>query len=167
MKTILFPTDFSVHADNALQYAIKLSEQTKSQLVVFYASDIPETFPKKNYRKIVQQDGIYKQTMLESLIAELCKKHKLQVPENIIYDVKNGNSVVENILWAAKKYKAEIIIVGTHGTTGLQKVLFGSITSGLILKSKIPILAIPQGFDYSEIKKIIYASDMKDFKKEL
>ena len=86
MKTILFPTDFSIHANTALTYAIRLSEQTKSQLVIFNSSYIPETFPKKEYNKIVAKDEIYKQTMLESLVAELCKKHKLQTPENIIFD---------------------------------------------------------------------------------
>jgi nucleotide-binding universal stress UspA family protein len=167
MKTILFPTDFSIHADNALIYAIKLAEKTNSNLVVFYSTYIPETFPKKDYNKIVEKDEIYKQTMLESLVAELCKKHKLQTPENIIYDAKNASSVVDNILTIAKKYRADMIIVGTHGITGLKKVLFGSTTSGLILKSKIPVLAIPQGYSYAEIQSIVYASDMNDLSKEL
>lgn len=167
MNTILFPTDFSVHANSALTYAIMLTEQTKSQLVVFNSSNIPAIFPKKDYLKIVGKDEIYKQTMLESLVAELCKKHKLQTPKNIIYDAKNGSSIVENIISAAKKYKADLIIVGTHGTTGLQKVLFGSTTAGLISRSKTPILAIPKKFNYIQIKKIICASDIKELSKEL
>lgn len=167
MKTILFPTDFSIHADNAMIYAIKLSEKTNSQLVVFNSTYIPETFAKKDYTKIVAKDEIYKQTMLESLISELCKKHKIQTPENIVYIAKNGKFPVDNILWAAKKYKAEMIIVGSHGTTGLKKVLFGSTTAGLLLKSKKPVLVIPQGYDYTEIKNIVYATDTKNLTKEL
>lgn len=167
MKTIFFPTDFSVHANSALTYAIMLSEQTESQLVVFNSSNIPEIFPKKDYKKIAEKDEIYKQTMLESLVAELCKKHKLQTPENIIYDVKNGSSIVENIVSSAKKHKADLIIVGTHGITGLQKVLFGSTTSGLISRSKTAILAIPKNFNYIPIKKIICASDLNELSKEL
>ena len=121
MKTILFPTDFSVHADKALTYAIRICEQTNSQLVVFNSSFIPETFQKKNQKKIIQKDKDYKQTMLEALVAELCKKHKLQTPENIVYAAKNGSLVVDNILSASKKHNADLIIVATHGMAGLQK----------------------------------------------
>ena len=167
MKTILFPTDFSTHANNALKYAIKLSEQTKSHLIVFYSNYIPETLPKKEYVKTVQETLTYKKKMLEYMVTALCKKNNLQLPKNIIYECENENSVVKNILLTAKKHKAELIIVGTHGATGLKKVLFGSTTSELILKSKIPILAIPQRFSYKKIKTIIYASDMTDLSNEV
>lgn len=167
MNTILFPTDFSAHADSALTYAIKLCEVTNSKLVVFTSSDIPETFQKKDQKKLIEKDMIFKQTMLESLVAELCKKHKLQTPENIIYEAKNGRSVVDNILSASKKHKADLIIVGTHGMTGIQKILFGSTTSGLISRSITPVLAIPLRFNYIQIKNIICASDIKNLAKEL
>lgn len=167
MDTILFPTDFSAHADKALAYAIHICEQTNSKLVVFNSSSIPETFQKKDQKKLIKKDEDYKQAMLESLVAELCKKHKLQTPENILYEAKNGNSVVENIISASKKHKADLIIVGTHGTTGLQKALFGSTTSGLISRSKTPVLAIPKGFNYIKIKTIICASSINGLAKEL
>lgn len=167
VNTILFSTDFSVHANSALTYAIKICEETNSRLVVFTSSNIPDAFQKKDQKKAIEKDEIYKQTMLESLVAELCKKHKLQTPENIIYEAKNGSSVVNNIISASKKHKADLIVVGTHGMTGLQKVLFGSTTSGLIAKSTIPVLAIPKGFKYVQIKNIVCASDIKKLAKEL
>lgn len=167
MKTILFPTDFSTDANNALKYAIRLSEQTKSALIVFHSTFIPETLPKKEYQKTLKEALEYKQKMLEYMVIALCKKNKLHLPEKIIYDCKNGNSIVKNILATAKAHGAEMIIVGTHGTTALRKVLFGSTTSGLILKSTIPILTIPQRFSYKKINTIVYASDMAELSNEV
>ncbi len=101
------------------------------------------------------------------MVIALCKKNKLILPEKIIYICKNGKSIVKNILSTAKAYGADLIIVGTHGTTGLRKIVFGNTTSGLILKSKTAILAIPQRFNYKKIKTIVYASDMTNLSNEL
>lgn len=167
MKTILFSTDLSKHANNALKYAIQLSKQTSSQLVVFHSSYIPEMVQKEEYDKIVSGATLFKQEALEDLVTKLCEEDAIDLPPNIVYEVKNEESIAGCIIEAAKKHHAELIVVGTHGITALKKVVFGSITAKLLLKSKVPVLAIPQGFTFEKIRKIVYASDMKHLKNEL
>ena len=72
-----------------------------------------------------------------------------------------------NIIRTAKKHKADLIVVGTHGKTGLKKVLFGSVTTSLIEESTIPLIAVPHNFEFQNIDKIVYASDMKKLTKEI
>ena len=167
MKTILVSTDFSKHADNAILYAIQLANQTKSQLVVFHSFNIIQSASAKDHKNIVSKEEAIKQVTIEYTVTELCRKHHLVKPEVVIYDSKCGDSNVDNIMFSAKKNKVDLIVVGTHGITGLKKVLFGSTTTKLISKSKIPVLAIPQGFIFQKVEKIICATDLKNLAKEI
>jgi nucleotide-binding universal stress UspA family protein len=167
MKKIFVCTDFSKHADNAILYAIQLANQAKSQLVVFHSFNIIQAASAKDHKNIVSKEEAIKQVTTEYVVTELCRKHQLVKPEIVIYDSKCGDSNVDNILFSAKKNKADLIVVGTHGITGLKKVLFGRTTTGLIAKSKIPVLAIPQGFDFQNIEKIVCSTDLKNLVKEI
>jgi hypothetical protein len=66
---------------------------------------------------------------------------------------------------AAKKYKADLVIVGTHGATGLK--LFGSTSSEVIFQAQSPVMAIPPRYRYKKLKTIVYASDLKNLVNEL
>lgn len=167
MRKILFSTDLSTHSNNALKYAIELSKKTNSQLIIFHSSYIPESVQKEEYDKIVKETTIYRREAVIIKTNDYCTKHNISVPKNVIYEVKNEKSIIKNILNAAQKHDVDLIVVGTHGITALKKVLFGSVTSELIASSPIPVLAIPQGFNYTDIDTIVYASDFKKFKKEI
>jgi nucleotide-binding universal stress UspA family protein len=75
--------------------------------------------------------------------------------------------VVENTIEVAEKYNAGLIIMGTHGATGIRKFFFGSNTSIMISKSDIPVLAIPENAKYSAIDNISFASDLENIAEEL
>jgi hypothetical protein len=79
--------------------------------------------------------------------------------------VKNSVFAMDAIISAAKTSKSDLIIVGTHGATGLK--LFGSTTTELIFNSEIPVLAIPPRYRYRDIATMVYASDLKNVTKEL
>jgi hypothetical protein len=79
--------------------------------------------------------------------------------------VNTGFFITETLLRTATNHKADLLIVGTHGLIGFK--IFGSITSEIILKSKIPVLAIPGGYVYKKIKTITYATDLKNLLGEL
>ncbi len=167
MKIIFVSTDFSKNADNAIIYAIQIANQTKSQLVVFHSFNIIQSLSVKDHKNIVSREEAIKQVTIEYSVTELCRKHHLEKPEIVIYDSKCGDSNIDNILSSAKKNKADIIVVGTHGITAIKKVLFGSTTTGLVAKSKIPVLAIPQGFDFKKVEMIICSTDLKNLTKEI
>ncbi len=166
-KTILVPIDFSTNANNALRYAIKFAEITKSKIVVFHSNYIPSMFPTKQLKQIHEQSEGRKQLMLEYNVNSLCKKYKLKKPTTISYLVKRETHVINNILSAVETSKAGLLIMGTHGATGFKKATFGSNTSGVIAKSQVPVLAIPKGYKFKKIETIVYASDLKNLSREL
>ena len=167
IKTILVPVDFSSGSNNALRYALQFAVTTKSKIVIFHSNYLPIMFPSTELKKIHERSEGRKQLMLEYVVDKLCKKHKLKKPANISYLVKRETNVVNNVLSAAETAKADLIMMGTHGATGFKKILFGSNTAGVISKSTIPVLAIPQRHKLKKVESIVYASDLKNLTGEL
>jgi nucleotide-binding universal stress UspA family protein len=156
---ILVPTDFSECAKNALKYAIHLSQQMKSELTIMHGYHIPipsaemtvSADPEitENYRKEV-----------ELQVEEL--KEEIKELDSIPSDFKFVMAfAVEAILQSLGNTGADLIIMGTKGASGMQK-LFGSITSSIIQKSPKPVLAIPEDFKDFKLSKIGIAVDLNE-----
>ena len=167
MKTILVPADFSVHARNAMRYAIKLAEALQADLIFFHCTNVPVSrkllgISQSEMKKLVNRDMTRKILMLHKEVNKVYDQLNLKkelIGTRVI--VKSGILIVEEILDEAKKNKVDLIVTGTHGASGTEK-LFGSNTSNLISKSNIPILAIPKKYRYKTIEKIVYASDLRN-----
>lgn len=173
MPKIFIPYDFSENAANTLLYALKFAQATNSHLTVFHALAIsakimsaPVTEEKKN--EVIRQEEVAKKQELEKEVAGLLATANVDIAaDQIVCSVNFGPIVVENIIYAAEEAGADLIMMGTHGATGLKKFLFGSVTSSTISKSSVPVLAVPDGYAYTEVKSITYASDLENPDQEL
>lgn len=170
MKTILVPTDFSKNALNALKYAVKLADSAGAKLIVFHCSHQPanvlmEATTPSARELLIKEDIAEKKAALADHVGKAMKMIETGLKPKLL--VESNPFVVENILEVSSKNRVSLIVMGTHGATGLEKVLFGSNTSELISKSDIPVLAIPDRFRFREIKKIVFATDLQDFTGEL
>ncbi len=170
MKTILVPTDLSNNALNALKYALKLAEAGSSRLIVFHCSNqspailMEATTP--SARELMVKDDIKtKKIALSKHVEKALKLTASDIQPRLI--VESNPFVVENVLEVAQRSKVSLIVMGTHGASGMEKVLFGSNTTELISKSEIPVLAIPEKYRFKEVKKILFATDLADFPNEL
>ncbi|MBX7107875.1 MAG: universal stress protein [Chitinophagales bacterium] len=172
MKTILVPTDFSDNAVNAMKYAIRLAEKLDSKMIFFHSTHIPlrvELFgiPYSDMRKLERQDVVNKTAILQNMLNKLYREMRYQPDsKKVRLVVKNEVLIVEDIIQAAQSSKAGLIVMGTHGASGINK-LFGSTTSLLISKCEIPVLAIPPKYQYKEIKTMLYFSDLRNPATEL
>ncbi|HRJ29920.1 MAG TPA: universal stress protein [Cyclobacteriaceae bacterium] len=98
-------------------------------------------------------DRTYKQLQLKR------SKTKIQIMAS------HNIFAAEEILLNAKKLKAGLIIIGTHGATGMK--FLGSTTTHLINNSPKPVLAIPPKYCFKKIRTIVYASDLENTLDEL
>jgi len=162
MKTILVPTDFSSNAKNALKYANALAKSLKAKIVLcnVYTPSVG---------KFNMISGIIAEEISSAKVDALKKLNKLndECTKASCSQVVAVGDTVNGILDTAKEKKASFIVMGTHGASGLNKVLFGSNASNVISKSEIPVLTIPQRYKYKKIEKIIYASDLNNITAEL
>jgi nucleotide-binding universal stress UspA family protein len=146
----LVPTDFSLSANNAGRFASSLAQATNSDMIVIHIIE-----PYKGPKGTDLGDG--KKKALNQLYQwkqNLQKEYKVK-----IYDEIKIGILKEEIILAAKNNKADLIIMGTVGSSGLDKLIWGSNTVHVIKKSQIPVLAIPKNINFSIPSKIVFATD--------
>lgn len=162
MKIILVPTDFSSHANNALKYANAFAQATDNKIVLLHTY-IPMLGNYNRIPGIVAEENARVKKESQKILEDLCNKYVEVSCHNL---VAIGDPI-DTILDVSLKAKVDLIIMGTHGASGLRKILFGSNTSAVIAKSTVPILAIPQRYRFRKIDTIVYASDLKNTFNEL
>ena len=162
MKKILVPTDFSNNANSALRYASAFAQETRSKLVLLNVYT-PSIGGYNMIRGIIAEETALAKEQIKKQMIKLCDKYVISSCSNLV----EIGSPVNEIIGSSKINKANIIIMGTHGSTGLKRILFGSNTAGVISKSSMPVLAVPQRYRFKKIKTIVYASDLKNTINEL
>jgi len=169
MKNIIVSTDFSTTGNNAVKFAIQFASSIKCKLMVFHVVRMPKfspTISEATFLELEKKEERSQKQKLERLVDKIHRD--LQLKKNVKrvkVEAKNGIFVTESLVAAAKTYNADLIVVGTHGATGLK--LFGSTSSEIIFKAEAPVLAIPPRYRYKKLKTIVYASDLKNLVNEL
>jgi nucleotide-binding universal stress UspA family protein len=173
MPSIIVPSDFSKNSTIALRYAIQLCKITKLDLIVFHASHISAyalsaASTEEQMTLLLQEDETSKMEKLQDQVNKAYKYLNVaKIPAGTRLLVQYSPMVVERTLELATEQKASMIIMGTHGATGINKFFFGSNTSVMISKSDIPVLAIPENYKWNAPKDILFASDLENMGKEL
>ena len=152
MKTILVPTDFSECAEHALKYACVLARKTKAKIILLnvIVSDNFETAP-------------FMMALLKETKKKMNKLKELPIWNKVeMKDFIEVGDVSEKVNAAAKKHKADIIVMGTHGAKGLNDVLIGSNAERVVRDAEVPVLSIQDGKENVQIKNIVFATDFSE-----
>ncbi len=141
IKSILFPTDFSEGSSQALKYAVDMTKKYGAKLYVLHviydiakASGwyVPHTSVDKMYKEI--QEGAKKE--LERFGVE-----ELSAMKDIERSVVVGTPHEEILKFAGEK-KIDIIVMGTHGRKGVDRILFGSTAAQVVRYAQCPVLSV-------------------------
>ncbi len=154
MKTILVPTDFSVTAQMAAQYAAALAQAIQAQLTLVHTYHLPveaEEIPGKSSPSSGHEGKHQKQ--MEIFLREL-KEYTIPVKSFVVPGL-----AAEEIPNMAEALEADLIVMGTKPSRGLSRNLFGSITTAVISRSSVPVLVVPEGVVFKQPKTIVFASD--------
>jgi nucleotide-binding universal stress UspA family protein len=142
IKTVLFPTDFSHGARAAMDYAISLAQDYKARLVLLYVIQdisiaewyIPSSISAADLVADMQKSA---EREMEKWAAEIGGK----VTGKVEAMIERGVPFVE-IIRVAKEKNADLIVIGTHGRTGIDHMLFGSTAEKVVRKSPCPVLTV-------------------------
>lgn len=146
ISRILVATDGSAVAQKAVKYAIDLAGQTRAKVTILTVIDdraliaqyIPAEMSAIHLAQPVEQ---YLKTAAQKYLGRaerLCEKSRV----SCVGIIRNG-SPVDEILSEARKSKADIIVLGSHGRGTIESAVLGSVTYGVIHKnSKYPVLVI-------------------------
>lgn len=134
MHTILFPTDFSENAQQAFSLACALARDCSARIVVLYV--IPPPLGDEAMQARHHPEEYY-----EIPKTELHKIHALDGTVRVEHRLEEGNAA-QRILEVAAETEANLIVMGTHGRTGLARLLVGSVAEQVLRKAPCPVLTV-------------------------
>jgi nucleotide-binding universal stress UspA family protein len=141
LKKILVPQDFSEYSLHALRYAVTFAELFKSELIVLHIVE-PIVYP---------ADFSFGQVSIPAMEEEIRKHSEEQLNELVEKEIpagiratpiiRVGKPFIE-IVEVAKGENADLIVISSHGRTGMDHVLFGSTADKVVRKAPCPVLTI-------------------------
>ncbi len=143
-KKVLFCTDFSENSDYAFEFAYGIAKRDEGLLYILHV--IPRNPNQEMIRGYVSEDIL--RNIQKGLEQELDDNYKerytKKIEDAVEFEVvtKSGRED-EEIIKFAKKEKVDIIVMGTHGKTGIEHVLFGSVAEKVLRRSPFPLFVIP------------------------
>lgn len=169
IKKVLCPVDFSEFSKKAFEYALSLSTHYKAQLYVQHVIEpVTVLFTYENlpgWREVYAEFRAGAEEALEKLIAS---GDGQQVRPKTVLQVGDP---ADTILKFAQKEVVDLIVMGTHGRRGLDRLVTGSVTERVLRKAHCPVLAVRKpahefvsrepGHEPT-IKKLLLATDFSD-----
>lgn len=140
IKRILVPIDFSEHSLNALQYAVRFAKQFKSEILLLHVIE-PVVYPTDfSFGQIAfpnVEDELHRRG--EEELERLRNEVSVEVPAKSF--IRLGKPFLE-ITKVAKEHDVDLIIIASHGHTGVEHILFGSTAEKVIRKAHCPVLTV-------------------------
>lgn len=159
MKTILVPTDFSQHSEHALKAAAQLAKHQNAELIVLHMAGI------KGASLIKSDTESFEETIFHVRLAEkqfetfLDKPYLEGISVSTIIKKQTTFSELNDIL---NQNNVSLIIMSSHGTSGLQEMLIGSNTEKVIRYSDVPVLVIKEVAAAYKMGVGVFTSDFSE-----
>lgn len=161
MKTIIVPTDFSPIATNAMNYAADMAQAINASITLLHVYQVPVSMTEVPV-VMVSVDELKKgsEEKLRELKADL--EHVSSGKLKVYTESRLGNTVDE-LEDLCQHLHPFAVVMGTKGSTGLERILFGSTTLTAIKHLKWPVIVVPPGKEYGKgIKKVGFACDFQE-----
>jgi nucleotide-binding universal stress UspA family protein len=137
-QTYLVPLDFSKGSELALDYAVAMARQNKARLTLLHVVPAATGYPSE-----AMQFDLYSLMERDARedLARLMKRKKLD-PRSAQILMLRGTNPAEIIARQAKKLRASLVIMGSHGRTGLGRLLLGSVAERTLRLASCPVLIV-------------------------
>ena len=159
IKNILIPVDFSDFSDKALEYALYIAEKYSAKITLFHAvvlfqDDVGEEQRLQDYEEWVKRR---EETIRTQMNKNLHKAKKRGI--SVETAIGRGVNAADVILDFFNDKQFDLIIMGTHGRTGLKHMLMGSVSEKVVRLAPVPVLTIHRSIPDFRLKKILVPID--------
>jgi nucleotide-binding universal stress UspA family protein len=162
IKKILVPTDFSEQAENALRVAADLARRHGSEINLLHMLELP-------MQLVDGATGGSKSDLPEAIFFMKLAHQKFENMMNApflegisVHETAEFDGAFEGIMEYTEKYHADLVVMGSHGATGLHELLIGSNTEKVVRNSKVPVLVIKRRHENFTVKNFVYATNFKE-----
>ena len=141
-KTILLATDFSPCSKVAFEYAYSMAKRCSARLHLLHVMCEPVDLrgfyvPHISFEVLESEIAAGAQAMMEQFCSD-------NIPEGTNYtSAVVGGVAHDEIINQASEVGADIIVLGSHGRSGIDQVLFGNIAEKVVRKSPLPVMTVP------------------------
>ena len=157
MKRILVPTDFSEHAEYALKVAAQIARKNNSEIILLHMLELPhQGGDALGSGHQIPEIMFYKEMAIKNLeeLMDVDYLEGLNVSEIIQFE-----KAFDGIIKIVKKNDVDMIVMGSHGTSGFQEMLIGSNTEKVVRFSEVPVLVIKNNVGEFKASNFVFASD--------
>lgn len=156
MKKILVPVDFSEHSEYALEVAAQLANKYNASIVALHMMGMSEAVLTRDDSNEVMEAMFYMK-LAEKRFAEFLDKPYLKGID--IETTVQNYKVFKEMDRLAEELDADLIVMGSHGASGMKEVFVGSNTEKVVRTSNVPVLVIKNKPGSFNINKMVFASD--------
>jgi universal stress protein A len=140
IKTILCPIDFSAISANALEYAVFLASHHHAELLILHVVEQLHEF--EHYQVLVLTPQELAEKMEEQAYEELNRlTEQIKKTVKVKTVVRQGKPFVE-IIKEAREKDMDLIVMASHGRTGVSHMLMGSVAEKVVRKAHCPVLIV-------------------------
>lgn len=141
-KRILVPIDGSSTSDRALQEAIKLIDAQPAQLRLVHVVDDLQFLDTEGYVDYAELRELTRKIGERALLKakEVAQQADITVETALLE--ANGSRIARVIDAEAGSWSADLIVIGTHGRSGFNHLLFGSVAEGVVRGASVPVLLV-------------------------
>lgn len=156
--SILVPTDFSLNAMKAALYAASIAEKSGAKVYLLHVVEpitdsLGLAYPmQEKLMEDIADNRINEMSVFQKDMAAAAPGIKSEA------EIVQG-STITSILDFAEGHKIDLIVMGTKGATGVKEIFMGSMTAGIIGRTKIPVLAVPDEYQTRVPEVLLFATN--------
>jgi len=171
MKTILVPTDFSEQATYALDLAVQIGKKSNAKILLLNVIEGMRSFSFNTMGEAESATG--EEAFIVKKLIDQTREKLYDLKESLLKEGIEIESLVEmgnpyqSIGSVVGEHDADLIIMGTKGSSGLDEVLIGSNTERVVRFAHCPVITIKEKVDIDSINKIVFATDLSDDQSEI
>lgn len=159
MKKIIVPIDFSVHSDYALEAACILAKRHNAQILALHMLEISDSML-INSDNEQNAKAVFFLKLAEQKFDSFLDKDYLKGVD--VVPIVKHFKVFSEVSKVADEHNADLIVMGSHGTSGFSEIFVGSNTEKVVRHSDVPVLVIKNKPGKLDYKSVIFASDFSE-----
>lgn len=160
MKKILVPTDFSTQADYALKVAAQLAKKHNSEIYLLHMLELPLNLVDQAKGGGNLPEALFFMKLAHKRFKEVLSADFLK--GITVYETVLFQEAFDGIIEVATKNQVDLIIMGSHGSSGFKEMFIGSNTEKVVRTSTIPVLVIKNEHAKFSINNFVFATDFSE-----
>lgn len=159
MKKIIVPVDFSEHSDFALETAAMLAKKNNAEILALHMLEISDAILTKGNTNL-QLETVFFLKLAEKKFEAFLKKDYLK--GITITPIVKHFKVFSEVNEVAQDHSADLVIMGSHGASGLKELFVGSNTEKVVRHSDIPVLVVKHSPILTDFDTVVFACDFSE-----